>query len=408
MVLILQKSVFDKISADIKTKQGKNSISNQLKHLYIINRLNYAKIFKKDQYLKGVALNTEILTSLFGKGSEVKSILNMLCQLNFITKVRGSRLNECSACYKLHHSIANENVYEHDFCTSESALMRKLEEHNKDANSFKEQLYMLKNHVSLSLLGKEYLQQKYSVGENELNFAVESSDYGLKAIYGKRFFASRPDIKSRVYTNLTSLARGHRDFIEIGGKPILMTDISNSQILLTVPLLHRYWAKKSGVGLINLPNDVSSFQKLAETGKFYEHIANCVGLVFSNEDERGTFKKKIFEEIWFSKNSKRLTVIKKAFKNEFPTVFNIIWNLKVEKYNEFAIRLQQFEASIIVDKVWKKMYKLKKVVFTLHDAIICSNLEDLQLAEKLIGDELIKYRIKPKFKREFNAYLQVA
>ncbi len=401
MVFILQPSVYNKICNEIKTKKtNKESISLQVKHLYVIHRLNHVKIFKKDQYQKGVPMSTEVLADLIGRGSDVKNIMYLLEKLNFIIKVRKSKLQEYSARYKLHDSIATERLYHHDFCTSDSALLRKLEKHNVTINSFKKQLQMLNNHVSINALGVDYFKKKYNLAQRDLNFSVEPSDFGLKAIYDGRFFASRPDIKSRVYTNLTSLSRDHRKYVEIDSKPMLMTDISNSQILLTVPLFHKFWAKKSGKGLINLPDDIKAFQKLAESGKFYEYIANCVGIKFNNDYERSVFKKKVFAEIWFSKNSKRLTAIKRVFKEQFATAFDIIWKFKEEKYNEFAIKLQRFEASILVDKVWKKMFKSGKTVFTLHDAIICTCVEDLELAEEMIRNELIKFRIEPKFKRE--------
>jgi len=396
--------VLDKICSDVKTKQGKSSIQMQLRHLYIMHRLNYVRIFRKEEYLKGVAMSTELLARLFGKGKDVKSVLSTLERFKFIVKVRGAKFNEYSSSYKLHESIAKEPVYQPDFCSSDSALIRKLEEHNRTVKSFKEQLKILKDNVSVNALGKKYLEQKYGIIQTDLNFAVEPHDFGLKAILDGNFYAKRPDIKSRVYTNLTSLPRNHRKYIEIKSKPMLMTDISNSQILLTVPLLHKYWAKKSGIGLISLPDDINAFQKLAESGLFYEAMSTCIGLKLNNADERSDFKKKVFQEIWFSKNSKRMTAIKRAFKYQFPTVFNIICKLKEDKHNEFAIKLQQFEASILVDKVWKKMYKLGATVLTLHDAIVCSNIADLELAEKLIRDELANYRIEPKFKRECEYY----
>ncbi|WP_316807366.1 hypothetical protein [Pedobacter agri] len=388
--------------------RGKISIPIQLKHLYIMHRLNYVSIFRKDEYLMGVPMNTELLTMLFGKGSDVKNVLKTLERFKFIVKVRDAKLNEYSASYKLHESIANDKVNHHDFCASDSALMKKIKEHNDEIKSFTGQLEMLNKYISLNELGKSYLEKKYGILSNEVDFFVEPSDIGIKAIYSGHYYSKRPDVKSRVYTNLTSLPREHRKYVNINGKPMLMTDISNSQILLTVPLLHKYWAKISGVGLFNLPEDVRIFQRLAESGMFYETIAASVGVNFLNSDERGEFKKKVFAEVWFSKNSNRMTAIKKAFKKEFPNVFDIICKLKEKKHNEFAIKLQKFEASILVDTVWKTMYKLGKIVFTLHDAIICNNEEDLFFAERLIESELLKFGLVPKFKREDEEIYQLA
>ena len=408
MVFILQKTVLDRINTEIKTKLGKNSISMQLKYLYIIHRLNYVSIFRKDEYLRGVNMSTSLLTELFGKGSEVKVILSMLEKFQFIMKIKAAKLNMNSASYKLHESISNERVLMHDLSASDSALIHKLEEHNKDAKLFRKQLEMLNSYVSLNGLGEEYFIKKYGSDSHTENFAVERSDLALKTILDGKFFAVRPDIKSRVYTNLTSLPRVHRHFVSINSKPMMMTDISNSQILLTVPLLHKYWAERSGSGLINLPDDVYAFQKLAETGKFYEAMSNYVGLTLNCAEERNNFKKKVFREIWFARNNNRVTAIKKTFRYKFPTVFDIIWKIKENKHNEFAIKLQRFEASILVDSVWKEMSKLGKIVFTLHDAIICNNEEDLFLAETLIESKLLKFGLVPKFKREVEKVYQMA
>lgn len=413
MFLILQKSVIDNIKSKIKTPTGKTTISKEIKYLYIIHRINHDKVFKNNIYHTGVSLSTEILVNLFGNGSEVQEVLNYLQRNSFIQKVKNHTYGfECSK-YVLHASIANEKVYHIDFAEHDSALIRKLRNHSYERGCFTKQLSILENKIKLNDSGINYLEKKYGkIPQNLSNYEVEPIDISLIMIYCKNFFSIRPDNKSRVYTNLTSLPRVHRDFISLNNNPLLITDISNSQILLTVPLLHSYWAKNSGKGLINLPQDVKDFQILAESGLFYEELANFIGLSFSNAIDRNNFKKKVFEEIWFSSNSSRSTAIKKEFKKKFPNVFFIISELKKLKPNEvnkltikkphrsFPIHLQRFEASIVIDKVWKSMIKTGKNVLTLHDAIICSESEDLNIAEELLRKELFKYRLNPKFKRE--------
>jgi hypothetical protein len=400
--LFLQKSAIDKIQAEIKTPKGKQSLTLEIKHYYILHRLNYYYVLRKEAYIKGIPFSSKVLTDLFGRSSDVKNVMRYLISNCLIKKVRYHIAGQSSALYKLHPSIEGQQLYQIDYSATDSALIKALEMRSDDTKCFKKQLTIMQNKVSLNSAGIAYLKNKYGVLPlSDGILAVDPMDIGLTQIFYRRFFASRPDIKSRVYTNITSLSRNHRQYISFDGQPMLMTDISNSQILLTVPLLHKFWAKKSGRGLLTLPADVNRFQTLAETGKFYEHIAKSVGKIFKNEDERSQFKREVFANIWFSKNSKRKNAIKTAFQDEFPTVYDIIWQLKAERHNEFAIKLQQFEASIMVDKVWMKMVKMNKSVLTLHDAIICSNFEDLELAEKLIDDAMVKFRLAPKFKRDY-------
>lgn len=395
----------DKIHAEIKTPNGKQSLATEIKYYYIIHRLNYYHALRRETYLKGVPMSSTVLTELFSTSSTVKRVMRYLIDNQFIRKIQTHQPGVKSSLYQLHENLERERYFQIDYNGYDSALIRRLEDKANDVRYFHNQLNILKDKVTVNQLGVNYLKSKY--GELPISssqIAMEPIDVGLFSIFYKRFFAVRPDLKSRVYTNLTNLPRLHRPFIDFDGQPMLMTDISNSQILLTVPLLLKYWSKKSGRGLFNLPQDVSEFQQLAETGMFYEHIAKQVNQMFHNDADRSQFKKKVFAEIWFSKNSNRPTKIRTNFRQTFPTVYDIIWQLKqtdpTRDHSQFAIRLQQFEAELMIDTVWRKMIKMKKSVLTLHDAIICTNYEDLDLAQELIKDAFIRFKIKPTFKND--------
>ena len=365
--------------------------------------MHYRTFMRKDYEAKGIPLHSGILTRLFGTGAEVKHILAELERMKFIVKVRNAIYNEKSAIYKLHENIEAAPIFKYSFEAYDSKLVSKLIAFNtENYNQETKQLNILKNCIALNEKGKAFFQEKYGVDEmNNINIGVAPQDIMLNLIYQKDFFAHRRDSKSRVYTNLTSLARDYRSYISFDDKPMLMTDISNSQILLTVPLLKSGWNEISGDGgKSGLPSDIKDFQALAESGKFYEHIAKLVNQDFKDADERAKFKIKVFEEIWFSKITRRKTKIKTAFIKNFPTVYKIIKYFKRNNHADFAVKLQRFEALIIIDGVWKKMNKMGKKVLTLHDAIICNNEDDLQLAENLITETLSKYGISPKFKRE--------
>ena len=402
MQFYLQTKVNNTIIKKTKTKKGKTSIINQIKYEYIIHEINHASIFKKDYYEKGVGLSTKILTRLFGKGTIVKQVLDDLQKWKFIIKVQESKYKKTSAKYKLHDSIIDLKIRIQDYDENDSVLIKKLELRNaENKKSYQGQLEILKKFVMINEKGKNHLINKYGCLPYRNNkIDVFRRDCCLISILNSKFFSVRPHITSRVYSSFTSLCRDHRNYIQIDGKPMIMTDISNSQILLTVPLIHNYWNKIQNLNITDIPQDVIKFQKLAETGHFYEHMAKSIGEIFTNEEDRKEFKKRVFSEIWFSENSRYMTLIKKAFVEEFPTIYHIIWQLKLEDHCNFAISLQKFEASIMVDKVWKQMYDQGKIVLTLHDAIICNNYEDLELAKTLIRSELLKFGLNPHFKDE--------
>ena len=395
----------DKIRADIKTPTGKSSATTVIKYYYIIHHLNYYHALRRDTYMKGVPMNSTLLTELFSTSSIVSEVMRYLISNKFIRKVKTHQPGEKSSLYQLHENLLCEPVYQIDFDASDSALIRRLEFRANDIKYFHKQLQILKDKIRVNQFGIDYLKSKY--GELPISLsqiAMDPVDVGLFHIYYGLFSATRPDLESRVYTNMTNLPRIHRPFIDFDGQPMMMTDISNSQILLTVPLLHNCWSKKSGRGLFGLPQDVTDFRLLAESGQFYEHMASQLNLSFKTESDRSEFKKRVFAEIWFSKNSNRQTKIKSVFMTTFPTVYEIIWQLKRsdpdKDHSQFAIALQRFEAKLIVDNVWMKMVKMKKCVLTLHDAIICTNREDLKLAEELIRESCLKHRINPSFKND--------
>lgn len=242
----------------------------------------------------------------------------------------------------------------------------------------------------------DYKRLKMSFGKT-----THPRDIPLMMIYEQIFYCSRPIPNSRVYNNFTNLPRDHRRFVKFRNKPILMTDISNSQILLGVPqIIATYY--DSNPEASELPTDIIQFKELCESGQFYEalppeHLKSSL----RDPETRKFLKTKVFQEIWFNKLSKTSKkIVRRFFVKKFPTVFEMIKTIKKTNHKDFANYLQVFEAKIMVDEVASEMLKKGSIVLTLHDAIICSNQKDLAMAEKLITKAFAKYSITPSFKRE--------
>lgn len=401
MKLFVQKHIEEFITKQITTKRGLPRIMTQVKYYYPLHKLIHESVFVRDRYNEGVGLKAETLSYLFGKGKIVKQVLEDLERWKFIIKVKDAKLGENCAKYKLHPSIERMKVRALDFDGTDAPMIRKLEEKNAELRkSFKGQLEILENYITLNQEGIDYLIGKYGDDFYEDDVEMERRDLALKKIYNKEFFAVRPDKNSRVYTNISSLYREFRKFILFDGKPIINIDVKNSQILLIVPLLQDYWRKHRNLNLSSMPTDCFNFKKDAESGVFYEVLSKAAGIVISKDEWRDDFKKQFYKENLFSKNYPKLTPLGTTFKELYPNVHDIIRKLKQVDHRLFSVNLQRKEASIIIDGVWRRMYEEGRLALSIHDSILVNCESDLDYATYLMKKEFFKYGIVPSLKAE--------
>lgn len=406
-------------------REGIDPNKRQYNYYYIIHKIITNKTFHKGAY-KGSKLNTDFLSDLFGKSkADTCSIIKDLVSWGCIVLTKKAEVGKTAACYSIHDDYATDKVLILLVNVSDVGFIKKL---LLTADLSKDKvLKALSNNCNLLTLNKAglcYLANKYNLnalsfdkrmlenssfekagamqsttstgGSVMLEQQIEIVDLPLVLIYLRDFNTSRPDVLSRVYNNLTNLKREHRRFIHFNGKDMLMTDISNCQVLLSVAAVKKQYSIMSGKGLLGLPEDVRLYQELAESGQFYEYLIQRTAY----QGDRNQFKKDFFSQVFFSKVVKYSMAIKDAFIKEFPSVYRLISQLKVKNYKGFAISMQRLEANIMVDQVAKGMIKNGKNILTLHDAIVTDCVDSLILAEELITKAMLKSNISPKFKRE--------
>lgn len=415
----------EEITTHTFTKTGVNPYIQQYKYLYIIHKIIADKSFHKGDYI-GCKMNTKNLTVLFGnKHAQTCAIIKDLESWGLICKTTKAIVGTDAARYALTDNFNANHIAIISVEISDAGFVKKLIDYDKiESNKTVKQLGVNIYNISLTTYCYSYLYNKYKFlhtidGAVDSKVALKVSktmisddkkpkfllggveidivDLPLIQIHLKDFNTSRPDEKSRVYNNLTNLKREYRQYILFNGKPLLMTDISNSQVLLSVAAVKKQYRITSGIGILGLPDDIKHYQQLAESGKFYEYLIDKV----TYTGDRNKFKKDFFKDVFFSKVTKAWTTpIKDAFIQEFPNIYALINQLKAKDYRDFAVSMQKLEASIMIDTVAKKMVKAGKCILTLHDAIVTDNEEDLLLAEELISDAMVKYGISPKFNRE--------
>lgn len=417
------KRLHEEITTKAFTKSGVDPYIQQYKYLYIISKIIADQSFHKGKYV-GCKLNTKNLTVLYGnKHMQTCAIIKDLINWGLIHKTANAVIGSDASRYALTDQYANDGILVLPVDITDAGFVKKLIDYDKIENDkVLKQLALNIHNLFINNSGISYLSNKYNIHtidgvvDQETVFLVSKTgfiddkspnfllggveidmvDLPLIQIYLKDFNTSRPDEKSRVYNNLTNLKREFRQYISFNGKPLLMTDISNCQVLLSVAAVKKQYSISSGIGMLGLYEDVKYYQQLAEDGTFYEYLISRSGYT----GDRNKFKKDFFTQVFFSKVVKYGMPIKDAFMNEFPNVYKLINQLKAKDYKDFAISMQRMEASIMIDIVAKMMIKAGKCILTLHDAIVTDNEEDLQFAEQLISDAMVKYGIEPKFKRE--------
>jgi hypothetical protein len=410
---------------EVKNQKNIDFKKAYYKYLYIINYiLFFRNTYNIDESFKGVPVNVDLLSDILGVPNSSKFLKNLrtwkliekvgnyvqgvhanyydlnpqyrddellIVEVNrteypsFIDKLNsGLELSLTGIAKKLHQiMVANVALNDEGLSHLATALKVKPEE--------------LK--FQNSLIKKEIIFEGHTIGKG---FSIERNNLKLLNIYLGNFYTVRPIPGSRIYSNLTSLKREHRKFISFNGSPLYMTDISCSQVLLSVEVILRQYSITSGAGRINIPEDIFNYKKLAEQGLFYDFLIQFSDYTITIPKQRTDFKKQFFIDVFFSKVANWTTYIKSAFEEYFPTVLQLINQIKKPGHGQFAVELQKFEASIIIDKAAKELIKRKKNVLTLHDAIIADSLETLSEAEEIITQELSKLKtpLKPHFKRD--------
>ncbi|WP_276497913.1 hypothetical protein [Pontibacter litorisediminis] len=184
------------------------------------------------------------------------------------------------------------------------------------------------------------------------------------------FFMVRDMVVNRVHNNLTSFPKRLRPFLRVAsGEALVNLDIRNSQpLLLSLVLKHHYPG--------TMPEDVAKYIQLCETGQFYEHMMDLMGVPacpVHREKIRKPFKEACFAHIFYCRyNPHYQYEDAKAFKKAFPNCFKVIVQEKKGNYKNLSIKMQQAESELMIDRVVKHLADLGQNIFALsiHDSLV--------------------------------------
>lgn len=108
-------------------------------------------------------------------------------------------------------------------------------------------------------------------------------------------------------------------------------------------------------------------QKVVESG-FYAYFMKKL-----KAKDRELVKKEVYGKLLFNRTKAyKLTPCEAIFKNEFPSIFNVLLNLKNRKHGLVAHKMQEVEARFIIDRICKEYSQAYPNGFigTIHDSVI--------------------------------------
>ncbi len=118
--------------------------------------------------------------------------------------------------------------------------------------------------------------------------------------------------------------------------------------------------------------DLQKFYEWVISGNLYENFAAEYKKLTGETIQRKEVKT-IFFTVLFSDNSNNFTSIKKhknIFKKVFPTVADIIAELKGKKHQQLAILLQSLESFVFIDCICKELVNANIIPLTIHDCVL--------------------------------------
>jgi hypothetical protein len=220
----------------------------------------------------------------------------------------------------------------------------------------------------------------------------------------KKDFSGTEGETGRLFTNLTSMSSGIRNFLyHKGFKDAILVniDIKNSQPFLLCLLLAAYY-KKLGK---ELPKDVIKYMELTSKGKLYEAIMKAMGYDYEDKALRKWFKKVFFEKVFYCKNNTTSRSAEgKTFKKIFPSVARFIRKMKAgegkDSYKRLAHEMQQVESTIIIKIIVRQLQKERVWCSTIHDSIVVLP-QDVKKVRKLILEKFAAlYNLTPSLDEE--------
>ncbi|MBK9272756.1 MAG: hypothetical protein IPM48_14300 [Saprospiraceae bacterium] len=424
--ILLPESIdLDLLVSELPQKPRKYKENPKLKRdefAYIIYIILLRIAYKRKQYEKRkfVGFHSKELEEYSRDYSSIMSIL----EKNQIIEIDHFYLKEeTTKGYAFCEGILSTELSEY-IITTKKFIKKKFEnekEKSNEAPHIEALIFWLKEltieeHNAIECLKNMYEQKNLNI----LNYY--QNRVAILNIVHKQWYFIIDQSAGRVHTTITSLKKELREYLNIRGKRLKETDISNCQPLVSLTLFHKElrikykidWTITSAINLYNtrkgdhdyinrhssfpfLPsniddfinkNDVRIFIRLVSKGKLYKFLLNKYNWKFPRKKLDLKRLKKNVIACLFSPSAWNSTIVK-LLRLYFPNVINVFDHLKIgftktsngkgfQKRTAFdppcllAILLQSLEANLVIHQIVPDIIAKNSdiPIITIHDAIL--------------------------------------
>ena len=226
------------------------------------------------------------------------------------------------------------------------------------------------------------------------------------------------DAYGRVHTPLTQMAKSLRCCLRVGGEPLVMLDLANSQPLIAGLLARQFYGRREAKRQMlvrsfdNLRNpyryaaqvvvqtvasrvrdNLDEYLRICQEGRLYEEL-------LPDGMDRDKFKVRFFQEVFFGKGSPR-SKLWRRFYDRFWCVAQMLQALKTKDYRRSSWVMQNYEATIFIHNICNRIreQRPRMTLFTIHDALLV-RAGDQEFVRRIVMQEFRRFDIQPTLRLE--------
>lgn len=244
----------------------------------------------------------------------------------------------------------------------------------------------------------------------------------------------------RFHSNYSGLCRELRPLLSIDGEPLVEIDVVNSQpyflglLLFEIALSSRncpnllkllfHREEDHSLFLPSLPQKEEKEKKRKETTRIAPYVSGLEGagedlkrfiettaagrfyesLLVDGQWTRDELKPRVFEIIFGHRGVMKISELTEIFQRTFPTVFDMLLELKAEKgYKWVGQELQRRESNVVIMGVCNRLRveHPSVPVVTVHDSLMTTP-GHVQLVAELLREEFARFPVLPQFRIKEN------
>jgi hypothetical protein len=141
-------------------------------------------------------------------------------------------------------------------------------------------------------------------------------------------------------------------------------------------------------------DDVDRYMGLVTTGGFYEALMEELNVPLDNRED---FKRTLYQNVYYGKvRVQKGSVEGKAFRRMFPTMHDLLLDLKEGQHQRSSRLMQKLEAHFIYDRICGRIESERPQIFlgTIHDALVTTP-DQAGYVRRVMTDEFARVGVTP-------------